>query len=526
MIAKKAKASLLIALLLGITLLSFYLRFKGIPDNHPFWTDEFSSAHQARYILKHGLSVFTSINKPPLYFEDRNMTTHFLIALFFKLFGEKEWIARMPMVLIGSLVPAAMFLLARMLFGLRAGIISALFITFSYFEITWSRQGRGYMLQQFLTIVAIYLYLRLLRTKNKKLLQYILLFVVAILGIFTHPIFYLVIASMMAYYVFVYRTKGLVALLKQPLTYITLVVLVILGYNIGIFSTLFSSFFKVNNLWYYHAFLWREYGLLVFLTLAGLAMSISSNKKESILIGVYMGLYLLFLAFFFSPYTSRYLNAIFPFLYLFSAYSIVQISDIFLLHRKVKFVLRYKLIPVFIALFIIFNGHKFVTKPKSYYSLNHDFREIAVIDYHQIYNLIKTKGDFSQGKTAITETWPDRMHWYMGQDFFSAYELKWKTRGISNGIPTGNVPYFYNENGEKMTVRYKNVGLVNDASDLQKAVRKYPKGFILIDDSSLPKDVQEFAQKNLKKELYLDHYPLDDNPYAVWPATLYSWGIP
>lgn len=526
MLSKKAQITFLVIFLSMITFLSLFFRFKGIHNNDPFWTDEFSSAHQARYILKYGVSVFSSINKLPIYFEDRNMTTHFLIAFFFKLFGQKEFVARIPIVLIGSLIPLVMFCLARLIFGLRVAILSSLFITFSYFEIAWSRQARGYMIQQFLTILTIYLYLKFLRTKNKKLYYYISFFVTVLLGILTHPIFYLLMASITIHYLFTYRMKGLAPLFKQPSTYIAIIILMVIGYKIGIFSTILSSLFRINNLWYYHAFLWREYELLTFLTIIGVCMSVTLRRNDEFLIAIYLLFHLLFLTFLLEPYTSRYLNAMFPFLYLFSAYTIVQTTDIFLMYRKVRTDIFYKIIPLSIALFIILNGHKFVTKPKLYYSVNHDFREVALIDYHKIYTFIKSKGNFVSGHTTIVETWPDRLHWYMGQDFFDAYELKWKTNGISNGIPTGNVPYFYNEKQEKMTKRYRRIGLINDVSDLQKAIKKYPKGFILIDDSSLPKDVIDYAEKRFKKELYLDHYPLDDNPYSIWPATLYSWGIP
>ena len=40
-------------------------------------------------------------------------------------------------------------------------------------------------------------------------------------------------------------------------------------------------------------------------------------------------------------------------------------------------------------------------------------------------------------------------------------------------------------------------------------------------------DVIKYAKENFKKELYLESYPpeLLENPYSIWPATLYSWGF-
>jgi hypothetical protein len=176
----------------------------------------------------------------------------------------------------------------------------------------------------------------------------------------------------------------------------------------------------------------------------------------------------------------------------------------------------YGAVPILLAIFIIINGHKFVNRPKQFYSVNHDFREIALIDYAQIYDLIKKKGQLYDRNTALIETWTARIYWYVGLNYEPTYMFTWK----------GNVPYVMNSDNEKIVPRTNHLRVIENRNDLEKAMSLYPKGFILIDDVSLPRDVIEYAEKNLKKELYLDHYTLDDNPYSIWPATLYSWGIP
>ncbi|PIP32281.1 hypothetical protein COX23_05550, partial [Candidatus Gottesmanbacteria bacterium CG23_combo_of_CG06-09_8_20_14_all_37_19] len=82
--------NLIFLTLIFIFVISFFFRLYGIARNDPFWVDEFGTAIQARYVLKYGLSVFNNSN---VNFEPHNITTHFLVALFFKLFGQKEWIA-------------------------------------------------------------------------------------------------------------------------------------------------------------------------------------------------------------------------------------------------------------------------------------------------------------------------------------------------------------------------------------------------------------------------------------------------
>src|SRR3989344_1947924 len=82
-----------------IFLASIY-RFLGITINHPFWVDEFSSVNQARLLLDRGLGVF---NNPNIVFDAYNVGYHTIIALFFNLFGESEFVARLPSVIIGSI---------------------------------------------------------------------------------------------------------------------------------------------------------------------------------------------------------------------------------------------------------------------------------------------------------------------------------------------------------------------------------------------------------------------------------------
>jgi len=105
------------------------------------------------------------------------------------------------------------------------------------------------------------------------------------------------------------------------------------------------------------------------------------------------------------------------------------------------------------------------------------------------------------------------------------YYLHWTDSGFGK-----KVPYLTTKNNERILLNTKtgvstDVKLIANVSDLQLAISKYSKGFIWIDDSTLPADVIAYAEENFKKELYLDHYEYDENPYSIWPGTLYSWGF-
>lgn len=501
-------------------LISLFFRVKGIFVNHPFWVDEFATADQAKLLLQYGLGIF---NNPRIYFEHHNITTHILVALFFQLFGFYEWVARMPFVIIGSLIPAFVYLLTKRLFNSTVAISAALLSTFSYYQITWSRQARGYILLQFLVLIGTYLYFKFLDVKKKSPVTFIFLFFTGILGILTHSFYFLFIGAIIIHFVIFYK-KNFVSFVKSKLFFVLLLLIIVYAYFSGFWKTVVTiieskSFYAVNNLWYYHSFLWREYILVTFLGLVGLVAFAITNRKRGLFILIYLFFHLMFISFVFAPYHSKYLVPIFSLL-------LIGMANSFSLFKLFKSNTLNSFLPIILTVAVILNGDKFTLKPKSFYSVNRDFREVALIDYHQVYDIIKSKIDNSNEKVALIETWNGRAYWYLGHDYQPLYILRWKNEKLTiQGMRISRTNFIFDKEGNKIIPRNSNLRLVEDIDDFKKVISKYPKGFIFIDDVTLPKDVLDFAKKNLKKELYLDHYPLDDNPYSIWPATLYSWGI-
>ncbi|VVA43828.1 conserved membrane hypothetical protein [Candidatus Roizmanbacteria bacterium] len=505
--------------LIGVFIISLLYRLRGLVSiNPPFWVDEIFTASQANVVLQYGLNVF---NNTKVYFEYHNITTHFLVALFFKIFGKSEWVARLPFVIIGSFVPVMAFIFSRFIFNLPTSIVSSILISFAYIEITWSRQARGYVLQQLLLLAAFYLYFKITSYKKNPVWRYLLLAFVLILGVLTHTMFYLIIASLLIHYL-IFNFSKIKIFIKSIYLYIfliaggTLIYLSRIGDTIVYFYN--SKTFFTNNLWYYHSFLWREYGLILFLAITGLLIGLKNKFKETSLIFIYLIMNLLFLSFIFKPYVSRYLLPIFPLLFILACYALTSIQKLFYDRHHI-------FIAFLISLFFIGSGYKFVNKPEQYYSVNHDFREIANIDYGQVYNIVKEKIAKNKLPVAIIETLPDRARWYLGYDYQPVYLFRWTDEiGSVNGLQK-NTAYKYNLEGEKVLVQANSLKLIGNLSDLKKAIKKYDKGFIFIDDASLSKDIIDYAKNNFKKEIYLDHFTLDDNPYSIWPATLYSWGF-
>jgi hypothetical protein len=522
----KKNRLLLVSFPFFIFAVSLLYRLWGLNSSHPFWVDEFSSAIQAQTFIKNGLSSFTN---PHILIEFHNITTYVIIAVFFKIFGAHEWVARLPFAIIGAFIPVLVFFLTKKLSDTKTAIAASLLTSFSYFEITWSRQARGYVLLQLIILLSTILYFNIRSKKTLTLSTIMVALILVIIGILTHAFYYVFIFSVVLHFFLSNRSK-FIYLLKQPYLYVLAILLLLLTLKTGmlnVFSEIYKNgFFVANNVWYYHSFLWREYALISFLALIGIILTGAMKRKEGQFFGVYIVSHLLFICFFFAPYTSRYVLPVFPFFLILTCFTFSAIAEYcaekFTTVRQKKV---YILLPILLSLFIIANGDKFVTKPKTFYSVNHDFREIALIDYHQIYSVIIKKGKLDEKKTAVIDTWTPRLEWYLGIGFSPDYNFRWVNEsGLVNGLPK-KTDYIVNKQGEKELLHSNHILFIGEVTDLKKAVQKYPRGFIFIDDASLPKNVIEFAQKNFKKELYLDHYPLDDNPYSIWPATLYSWGI-
>ncbi len=522
-----------------IFFLAFFYRWGNL--NTPFWVDEFSSANQAKIILNHGWGIFQQ--KTDI-IERNNYITHLIIALSFKIFGFSEVSARLPLVIAGSLVPVAIFFLGLTIFNLPTGLIASLLLTFSYFEITWSRQARGYVLQQLLAILAFIFYYQFIRglRNKKKVAGFILLFTL-VLGLLTHKLFIFVVLGLVLHFIFFYRQK-LIVFLKMFWWLIIFLLFLVIGleFFLGTFESIFNSIgsgfisWQNNNTWYYHSFLWRNYSLIIFLFLLGLFFGYKKHRQFLFLILIFIFFSFSFVNFFFFHYLSKYLLPIFPFLILIASFALGEISVLIIRlywpFSKVKISFRILNLSLcfLLVMFIVVNGDQFSLQKKSFYSLNYSFREIALLDFNQIYALIKNKISQSDSEVVIIETWLDRPKWYLGQNYQPLYLFRW----IDGGNPHKKTSYYLNNQGEKIIKakmqfnffdEKKSLGLIAEIGDLEKARVKYSQGFLWIDDDTLPSEVIDYAKNNLKLEMFVDHFEQDENPYSKWPAYLYSWGF-
>jgi len=136
------------AAILGIlTLAAFGLRLVHL-IRFELWVDEAATWWFARLTAAGRLAEQMALEPtPPIYYG--------LIGLLMRLFGESDFVMRLPSALIGAATVPAVFLLGRELFGRRVGWIAALLLSVHPSHVFYSREARVYPLLLLETIVLV-----------------------------------------------------------------------------------------------------------------------------------------------------------------------------------------------------------------------------------------------------------------------------------------------------------------------------------------------------------------------------------
>ncbi len=130
------------------------------------WVDETNALFAAKSWIENGTLTFPSgftYTRAPLY--------TYMTGLFFKAFGITETATRLTAALFGILCIGMVFVLAKKMFNTRVGLLAAFFVVFSPFEVGWSRTAKMYTMMQFLTLAAMYAFVRGFEAENKTILK-------------------------------------------------------------------------------------------------------------------------------------------------------------------------------------------------------------------------------------------------------------------------------------------------------------------------------------------------------------------
>jgi len=168
----------------AILLLAFALRLYRLADSNIWW-DEGWSVWLARQDLW-SIALRTAADEhPPLHY----FTLHFWDAIV----GESAFAVRFSSLALATLAVAALYRMGRSMVNGWLGLLAAFLLAVSRFHIWWSQEIKMYSLASLLSLLSLYLFLRLLRNEEWRLwLSFVL---VNALALWTH---YLAILILLA----------------------------------------------------------------------------------------------------------------------------------------------------------------------------------------------------------------------------------------------------------------------------------------------------------------------------------------
>ncbi len=139
-----------------------FLRFWNL-GNTSFWVDEVNTIYAAGSLAAEGnyeLPSGLEHGRAPLHL--------FLTSLAYRIMEPDEYSTRFISALFGVFNILAVFIFCKRFFNVKIGLIAAFMMTFSFFEIGWSRTARVYPVLQFFTLFFAYTFLMAAGYKKSK----------------------------------------------------------------------------------------------------------------------------------------------------------------------------------------------------------------------------------------------------------------------------------------------------------------------------------------------------------------------
>src|SRR3989344_8469876 len=152
----KFKLTLIILIALGFIYRIWFLSTQSI------WMDESFTINAALETLEKGYPLLDSG-----VFYGGSLLNIYLISGFISIFPD-IWGARLVSVLFGTLTLILSFYFGKKFFDKKTALIFTFLMTFSYWEILWSRQARMYIQLQFFYFLSLFLFHKFIKNQNKK----------------------------------------------------------------------------------------------------------------------------------------------------------------------------------------------------------------------------------------------------------------------------------------------------------------------------------------------------------------------
>lgn len=469
-------------ILLGLFLvLGLFLRFYGL-SYQSYWLDEGYTISVVQATLKHGYPLLDS---GIVY--DRNILNTYSTALPVLIFGAHPWTYRLMSVLFGAGVIVLVYFLALALFNKKSlALISAGFITFSTWEIFWSRQARGYTELQFFYLLSILFLVKLL--KKFQLKNFIWFIVLAIATALTHDSGIIVLPLGLLILICHYRKNVISKLNHNWRKYWWLGLLLGIGLMVIANKTLgFINLLMTKKTWTTTAYLYlllENYGFILITSLIGLILLMlkKSERTTAYVFGLFYFLALLLTISTTDFLEFRYVFFIFPLMIVLMIYAITIAWPSWEKHFWGWLIV--------LIIVVAPNFNKLEFTPKSSYA----FDAIPHPNFNLAYGAIKSQ--LSDSDIIISPYTPLDMAYLGRSDYFLEMSFSGKPSELKS---YKKFPYDL----------YHKKPLIKSAEELKSLIREH-HGFVIFDQlayNRLGREYFSLLQNNGQEIFHEDKQP-------------------
>ncbi|MCZ6703562.1 MAG: glycosyltransferase family 39 protein [Ignavibacteria bacterium] len=506
----------------------------GMPS---FWVDELNHFYAGQSILdgeKPQLPSGVDYKRAPLF--------NYAVAFSMKVFGQNEFGARFPSVFFGVLAIPILFFITCRFFNEKVALFAALFLTFSPFEIGWSRISKMYTLFQFLYLCCFYAFYmgfenysasnKISNLTSKAafsnwglnwswLIVTGLLFVIAISVQNLAVVFALSIFSYLSLMVILEAyNHGLFNMFKSKY-FVFLVSGCLLGIAIFIVVPALKSrvefLYSFNPLWaqagggklvYFEFLMSMHLFPLGALFLIGAIQILTRFKQKEYYTLINFIIPILFLSFLVKVRVDRYILNLFPLFCVIAAYALYNLIEtekisgnkVFDDNRLLRSLLTRRMSRILITLLMLcwipvsrwfYDSLKIPLKKSGKQYIGEYYTNGAVThrEWREASDYVKKR---SQADDVVLTTHALTTLYYCGKVDFTIY-----------GGDLGNFrDVVVDENNHKLEP-YANVPVVENYEQLKTLVDQHTRGWIIADNSRfnkfIPKDIMDFIQKGLFK---------------------------
>ena len=329
------------------------------------WIDEGFSINAAQAIVAHGYPI---LNSGKIYTSSPLNTT--IIAGAIKIFGLdpfNPWTARLPSVAFGIGVIALVYFFTRHIFQNKYfALVASALIAFSYWEIDWSRQARGYIELQFFMLLALWQFWKWLENYQLKNLAvsafaYAAAYASQGIAVIFVPAF---AAAFLAHYTLNPHKKINTRQFLIGASSATLVVMAVIA----------PKFFDAELYNFsdsYVRFLFGDIRLITWAGIAGIVFGIFD--KRNFWPAMFLAIFLLFpliIVMFYAPTTQlRYLFPLFPFMAMLALYAISRAADLAINTLRLP---HWSYWSIIIAVSLLIFRDQLVFRPQNFYQSEFD----------------------------------------------------------------------------------------------------------------------------------------------------------